>query len=111
MQLRRPASDDMMSLTLQVRQIGIVDAVFAAAFDLAPDRAGRTKEAFSNGPDRAQVIAHGHDDGAFLGDASEIALNSFRYAMYKEIRPNRQSTINVNIEPNFISTLGFRLAR
>ena len=54
-------------MTLRMGQVGIVDAAAAGAFEFAADRAGRTAKAFSNGSGRAQVGAHGHDDGALLG--------------------------------------------
>lgn len=47
--------------------VGIVDASAGGAFDLAANRAGRTTKAFGNGSNGAQVVAHGHDDGALLG--------------------------------------------
>lgn len=54
-------------LALQMRLVGIVDAGTSGALDFAANRAGRTAKTSSNGPNGAQVVAHGHDDCALLG--------------------------------------------
>jgi len=55
-------------MALKVDQIGILFFRDIAALEFAANRAGRTAKVFSNGSDGAQVSAHGHDDGALLGN-------------------------------------------
>jgi len=66
MELERTARRHTPRVALQVSRVGVIGARARCPSQFAADRTRRTAKAFSNRPDAALVVAHGHHDGTLL---------------------------------------------
>lgn len=59
-------SEAFLRFSVRRAELFHVRQTTVSALELTINRAGGTAKAFSNGPDRAQIISQDHDDGTLL---------------------------------------------